>query len=1343
MPIEFRILGPLEVSADGRLLPLGSPKQRVLLGLLLAYANETVSRDRLIGEMWADAPPASVESALHVYLSRLRRLLESAGAGDVLVREAHGYRLLVEPEQLDSNRFERLVSEGSEALAAGEPKVAAERLRAALALWRGPALADLQSERFAITAAGRLEERRLSALEQRLEADLALGRDRQLIGELETLVTEHPYRERLRGQLMLALYRSGRQVEALRVYREARRTLADELGLEPGGELKELEQAILRQDAALKLDRSRVATEPEPSLPAPVAVAPPREERKVVSVLFADLVAFSAQAERLDPEDVRSIQDRYWAPVRAEIERHGGTVEKFVGDAVMALFGAPRAHEDDPERAVRAALVIREWARDEGLKVRIAVTTGEALVRLGAQPLAGEGMAAGDVVNAAARLQAAAPVNGILVGERAFRATEHVIEYRQRRPVQAKGRSEAIPVWQALEARSRVGGDVVHHARTPLVGRDRELQLLHASLARVREDRAPQLVTLVGVPGIGKSRLVYELAQAIDRDPSTIVTWRQGRSLPYGDGVSFWALAEIVKSQAGIMETDGEELAERKLARAVQTVLGDEREAEWAERHLRPLVGLVSESVATGETRLEAFAAWRRFFEALADSCPLVLMFEDLHWADDGLLDFVEGLVEWVSGVPLLVVATARPELLERRPTWAGGKPNAFTLALPPLSEGEAGGLVDALLGGSSLTDADRSMLLANAGGNPLYAEQYVRVLDERGDSEELPVPETVQAVIAARLDALPAAEKSLLQDAAVFGKVFWSGAIAGLQAIDRTTAEAHLHALERKELLQRAPRPSVADENEYAFRHVLIRDVAYGQIPRAARATKHQQAATWIEALGRPDDHAELLAHHYVSAVDLERAAGRDSDALAARARAFTRRAGDHAMALNAFAAAARYYERALELWPDDDRERPRVLFELAEALHRSGAEQRYERLEAARAALIEAQDYDCAAEAEAMLAEAAWFEGQHERADEHLKSALTLVRDRPPSPAKARVLDEFARHQGVAGEYEQAIDFGREALAAAEAHGLDEVRAQALITIGTARANAGDPVGVADVEQGLAIALATNALAASSRAYGNLAALSGRQGDHPRARECFEEAVRVAERLGNRQRLRFEKANLIHDQFDVGEWDEALPGADEFIAECERGNPHYQEHLIRRIRAAIRHARGDRKRALEDAQRAIDHAREANDPQALSPTAAYCVRLNVELGRLEEAEALAAEAIAELPNRVDFALVAAEIGRLDQVRESLSALRHESLWDAVVRAIADGQLAHAADLATSGGSLALAADIRLRAAQKLIAEGRRAEGDEQLQKALDFYRSVAATRRIREAESLLAVAT
>ena len=420
----------------------------------------------------------------------------------------------------------------------------------------------------------------------------------------------------------------------------------------------------------------------------------PRRERKVVTVLFADLVGFTSRAESLDPEDVDAILRPYHEQLRSELERHGGTVEKFIGDAVMAVFGAPAAHEDDPERAVRAALAIRDAMSEDGrLKVRIAVTTGEALVTLGAHPSEGEGMAAGDVVNTAARLQNAAPVNGILVDETTYRATRDVIGYTEAEPVTAKGKAEPVPVWEAKEARSRFGVDVVQ-AGAPLVGRRRELDLLTDALARAREERSPQLVTLVGVPGIGKSRLVYELSQVVDAEPE-LIHWRQGRSLPYGEGVTYWALAEMAKAHAGILETDPPEEAERKLAEAVGGL-----EAEGAARmleSLRPLVGLGGDGEPGGD-RAGRFAAWRQFFEAIAEQRPTVLVFEDLHWADDDLLDFVDHLVDWGSGVPLLVACTARPELLERRPGWGGGKPNALTLSISPLSDDDTARLLSGLL---------------------------------------------------------------------------------------------------------------------------------------------------------------------------------------------------------------------------------------------------------------------------------------------------------------------------------------------------------------------------------------------------------------------------------------------------------------------------------------------------------------------------------------------------------------------------------------------------------------------------------------------------------------------
>src|SRR5256886_2457949 len=379
-------------------------------------------------------------------------------------------------------------------------------------------------------------------------------------------------------------------------------------------------------------------------------------------------------------------------------------------------------------------------------------------------------MAAGDIVNATARIETAAPANGILVGESTQRATAHTIDYREPTTIDAKGKDEPIPVWEVREARSRFGVDVVPEATTPLVGRTRELDALKAALTRARQQQSPELVTLVGVPGIGKSRLVTELFTAVELEPD-LVYWRQGRSLPYGEGVSYWALGEMVKAQTGILETDDAAGAETKLARALEGLIDED--SEWVHTHLRPLIGRASTDDLESDRRDEAFVAWRRFFEAVAERRPLVLVFEDIHWADDGLLDFIEHLVDWVRDVPMLVLCTARLDLLERRPAWGGGKLNAANVAVAPLSDEETAKLIYAL-SERPLPEAElQSALLDRAGGNPLYAEQYVRMLAERKPGEELALPETVQGIIAARLDALAAAAKALLQDPARGGKGF------------------------------------------------------------------------------------------------------------------------------------------------------------------------------------------------------------------------------------------------------------------------------------------------------------------------------------------------------------------------------------------------------------------------------------------------------------------------------------------------------------------------------------------------------------------------------------------
>jgi class 3 adenylate cyclase/tetratricopeptide (TPR) repeat protein len=1073
----------------------------------------------------------------------------------------------------------------------------------------------------------------------------------------------------------------------------------------------------------------------------------PRTERKVVTVLFADLVGFTARAERLDPEDVQAVLEPYHARLRSELERFGGTVEKFIGDAVMALFGAPTAHEDDPERAVRAALAIRDWVAEEGkLEVRIGVNTGEALVNLAARPEAGEGMAAGDVVNAAARIETAAPTNGVLVGESTYRATANVIDFGEPTTIAAKGKEEPVPVWEARQARARYGIDVVPEAATPLVGRTRELDALKAALERARQQRSPELVTLVGVPGIGKSRLVTELFAWIEHEPDLTAYWRQGRSLPYGEGVSYWALAEMVKAQTGILETDDAAEAEAKLTATLEDLLDED--VEWVQTHLRSLIGQASTSDTAGDRQGEAFAAWRRFFEALAERHPLVLVFEDIHWADDGLLDFIEHLVDWVTGVPMLVLCTARLELLERRPAWGGGKLNAATVSVVPLTDDETSALISALSERPLLEAGTQSALLARAGGNPLYAEQFVRMLAERTTVDELPLPESVQGIIAARLDALQPEEKALLQDAAVVGKVFWLGAVA--RDDGRADLEQRLHALERKEFVQRARRPSMAGEMEFAFKHLLVRDVAYGQIPRAERAEKHLRVAEWIESLGRPEDQAEMVAHHYLSALELRRAAGRDIDELAGRARVALREAGDRAAALSALQQAERYYAEALALTPEDDPVRPELLLRHGVMEHlRSDAGG--PSLEAARAGFLAAGNRAKAAETAIVLAQVAWNAGSSDETRKHLEDARDLVAEEPLSRIQVEVLSNQSRYEMLADRNDEAVQLGLEALKMAEQLGLDDLRGHALNNIGSARAFMGDPEGVANLEESIEIASRLGLTFDLLRGHNNLSTVYFTLGQIERGRAERAKTRELAERFGHYGFVRFIDGGpaVIHP-YTTGKWDEALERANAFVAEVEKGSPHYQAPHAYVNRALIRLGRGDPDAAVRDTQRAVELAREVKDPQLFVTTLVRAAILFFSIGNEERADAIFEELLAAQSqlHQLGFAGVDAyalawlgvRLGRADDVAALLNSDPLDTPWTRAGKAVLAGDLAGAADLLGEIGALSQEAFLRLRAAEQFVGEGRRAEADDQLSRALAFYRSVGATRHVREGEALLA---
>ncbi len=1056
-----------------------------------------------------------------------------------------------------------------------------------------------------------------------------------------------------------------------------------------------------------------------------------------MSVLFCDLVGSTATAERLDPEDVRALLTGYHERVRSELERFGGTVEKFIGDAVMGLFGAPVAREDDPERAVRAALGVRDALEGE-LAIRIGITTGEALITLGARPERGEAMAAGDVVNTAARLQSAAATDGILVDETTYRATERAIEYAEAPSVEAKGKSEPVAVWQALHARARFGVDVRQVTATRLVGREREQTLLAETLARVKEERAPELVTIVGVPGIGKSRLVWELFRQIEGG-SELVTWRQGRSLPYGEGISFWALGEIVKAQAGILETDVEEETSAKLQRSVRSLVADDRDASWIERQLRPLVGLESAGDTGGE-RDEAFAAWRRFLEALAEQRPLVLVFEDLHFSDDALLDFIDHVANWASGVPLLLVATARPELLARRPSWGGGKSNAVTRSLAPLSDEETARLLHALLDRPVVGAELQQTLLERAGGNPLYAEEFARLVADGREPAEL--PETVQGIVAARLDLLPSEEKDLLHHASVVGKVFWLGTLASMGGGERWKLEQRLHALERKEFVRRERSPSVAGEAEYAFRHILMRDVAYGQIPRAERAERHRLAAEWIESLGRPDDHAEMLAHHYLSALELATATGAETAHFVGRARLALREAGDRALALHAYPSAIRFYEQATQLWRDNDPGLPELLFSFGRALTSAGDERADGVLERARDALIATGDGARAAEVCSLLAEVWWHRGDRGRSQEQLEHARRLVDLEHASPSKAWVLSQVSRYAMLAGENESAIRVGREALAMAEALELDEVRAHVLNNIGSARCFAGDFEGIADLEQSIELATAIDS-PELGRAYNNLATVLADLGEVRRSRELRREAVRAAERLGNTRVARFSAAILIWEPYQLGNWDAFVADARAFLEESDRLGGSYQDAYFVSSLARVATARGEDADAIAGARRALELARNVGEPQIVLSVLADAAFIEAELGRLEPARRSALELLEGehvLSYVTPLALVASELGLEPELRAIAAAAPAEDRSAAALRALLEGEFVTAADAWGEMELLPLEAHARLRAAERFRAEGRHAEADEQLERALAFWRSVGATRYVRRGEMLLA---
>ena len=976
-------------------------------------------------------------------------------------------------------------------------------------------------------------------------------------------------------------------------------------------------------------------------------------ERRVVSVLFADLVGFTPYAEKRDAEDVRDTLDRYFARASEVIGRYGGTVEKFIGDAVMAVWGAPTAHEDDAERAVRAALELIDAVRQlgPGIQARAAVITGEAAVTVGAT---NQGLVAGDIVNTASRLQGAARPGTVLVGEATQRAASKAVAFEAAGEQALKGKEAPVAAWQALRVVAERGGrNRTETLEAPFVGRDDELRLLKDLFhATTREGRA-RLVSVIGPAGIGKTRLAWEFLKYVDGlvEPAW---WHDGRSPAYGDGISFWALGEMVRGRAQLAEGDDEATTRTKIAAIVAQHIPDEDERRWVEAALLTLLG-----VDAGAPSDELFAAWRTFFERLAATAPVILVFEDFHFADPGLLDFVDHLLEWGRNAPIYVLTLARPDLLDKRPDWGAGKRNFVALSLDPLEPQAMRELLAGLVPG--LPEAAADSIVARADGIPLYAVETVRMLLARGlltvvdgtyrptgDLTQLDVPETLVALIASRLDALPPEERALIADASVLGQSFTAAGLAAVAGTSAGALESRLRVLVRRELLRVEANPRSPEHGNYTFVQALIREVAYGTLARPERKARHLAAARWFEALG-DDELAGALAGHYVAA-HRNSPEGPEADALATQARLTLRGAADRAGSLGSHAQELGFLEQALQL-AVDPADRAALDERAAAAAHQAA------RMEVAANHLEHART---------------WFEAQGDREGvvrvALAQGRLLIDQGQPASAIRAMevtdvegpVASSAAAYPALLAELSRAYSFTDDpraletadrALALAEAREIPAAVAEALVNRALALSMAHRTAEPEALLRGVIHYADRHGLSRSTmRALNNLA--SSTFLDDPReAAELARQGAELARRLGDRGWLLAFTDGRAGELAVIGDWDEAirleaelegldLPpgpavsiGENLALLEAMRGDlegARSRLAALRPVRALLEDARADGARLLIETQvlalegrlaQAYDAAMQGarrSDP-AVFPNSLWAARVAVWLGDRE----------------------------------------------------------------------------------------------------------------------------
>lgn len=928
--VELHILGPLEVIGPGGQIEIGSGRQRAILTALALHDGEIVSSDRLIEEVWGDDAPPSAHHTLGVHLSGLRKAI----GPDPIETRPNGYRLRPGCSETDLRRFEALVSEGSKSLGAGEPQTAAEQFSAALALWRGSALADLGG-----TAAraewARLNELRALVLERWIDADLACGRNTEVIPELRRLIAEMPLREGFSARLMLALYRSGRQAEALDVYLEARTLLDRELGVEPGQELEHLQRAVLVHDPELGIQRASGVGSPPgisattgPSRTLSALALPRAETRRTITAVAAGVRGTTLAGGPLDPEAAREPLDRCLGEMRVVLERHGGTVDGAMGDTLLATFGVPLAHEDDALRAVRAAAAMRSALaavgddlggdRDIRIELRAGIDTGEVVAARRDGPSV---RVTGDPVNTATRLEQTAGPGEILLGNPTYQIVRWAVDAEPAGPIDAGRTRRPVEAVRLLRVTPDVGGHA-QRLNSPLVGRARERRLLDAAFRQATAEETCQLFTLLGPAGVGKSRLVHEFVRSIRREAKVL----RSRCPAYGERVAFWPVVETIRQAAGVAESDGADDVHAKIA----ALVGDEHQGPTITEHIAGTLGL-SDVRSSGE---ETAWAIRRTFEAVARARPLVIVFDDVQWAEPSFLDLIECIADSSRSVPILLLCIARPDLLEQRPSWGGGKPNATSIMLGPLPTTDVATLIRNLLGGAQPPDAVERRIVETADGNPLFVEELLamlvedQVLQQTGggwvaarDLAAISTPASIKALLAARLDQLPDGERETLERAAVVGKTFTRESVEAL--VGRETMDGvgrRLATLVHKELI-RPDRASNDAPDSYRFKHILIRDAAYAGLSRRERAELHERFADFQEQIAGPrlTECEEVVGYHLEQAAHYRQQLCLDDERtrqLARRAAQLLGAAGVRALQRGDAVASSRLLERCRAVW-------------------------------------------------------------------------------------------------------------------------------------------------------------------------------------------------------------------------------------------------------------------------------------------------------------------------------------------------------------------------------------------------------------------------------------------